>query len=183
MPKLKVFRTSIGFHDAYVAAPSQKAALKAWGSDADLFARGVAELVTDPDLAEEPLAKPGEVIKRLRGTVAEQIAALPPEPRRRSQGSDDEEPASRTTTRRKEAPKPRPKPPPDRTSLDEAERAVQEAEQRHASELRAIEEEEAALARKRRKLEKSHEEEIARLRRERDRSRPSHGRAVRRWQG
>lgn len=29
--KLKVYRTPIGFHDAYVAAPSQKAALKAWG--------------------------------------------------------------------------------------------------------------------------------------------------------
>jgi hypothetical protein len=28
--KLKVFRTPIGFHDAYVAAPSQKAALEAW---------------------------------------------------------------------------------------------------------------------------------------------------------
>ena len=40
--KLKVFRTPIGFHDAYVAAPSQKAALQAWGTDTDLFARGVA---------------------------------------------------------------------------------------------------------------------------------------------
>jgi hypothetical protein len=27
--KLKVFRTPIGFHDAYVAAPSRKAALEA----------------------------------------------------------------------------------------------------------------------------------------------------------
>ena len=30
--RLKVFRTSIGFHDAYVAAPSRKAALEAWGA-------------------------------------------------------------------------------------------------------------------------------------------------------
>jgi hypothetical protein len=30
MAKLKVFRTPIGFHDAYVAAPSKKAALAAW---------------------------------------------------------------------------------------------------------------------------------------------------------
>ncbi|MCP2775198.1 hypothetical protein, partial [Salmonella enterica] len=52
--KLKVYRTPIGFHDAYVAAPSQKAALQAWGSDADLFARGVAEQVADPALMEEP---------------------------------------------------------------------------------------------------------------------------------
>ena len=54
MPALKVYRTPIGFHDAYVAAPSQKAALQAWGSDANLFARGVAELVTDPALTAEP---------------------------------------------------------------------------------------------------------------------------------
>ena len=74
--KLKVFRTPIGFHDAYVAAPSQKAALEAWGSDHNLFARGEAELVDDPALTAEPLARPGEVIKRLRGTAEEQLAAL-----------------------------------------------------------------------------------------------------------
>lgn len=32
--KLKVFCTPIGFHDAYVAAPSQKAALEVWDTDA-----------------------------------------------------------------------------------------------------------------------------------------------------
>ena len=45
--KLKVFVTSIGFHDAYVAAPSQKAALEAWGADSNIFAQGIAEQVTD----------------------------------------------------------------------------------------------------------------------------------------
>ena len=74
--KLKVFRTPIGFHDAYVAAPSQKAALQAWGTDSDLFARGLAEQVAEPELMEEPLESPGKVIKRLRGTKEEQIAAL-----------------------------------------------------------------------------------------------------------
>ena len=73
---LKVFRTPIGFHDAYVAAPTQKAALEAWGTDTNLFARGAAEQVTDPDLMTEPLERPGEVIKRLRATEAEQVAAL-----------------------------------------------------------------------------------------------------------
>jgi hypothetical protein len=73
--KLKVYRTAIGFYDAYVAAPSQKAALEAWGSEHNLFARGVAELVTDPALTKVPLASPGEVVKRLRGSAAEQIAA------------------------------------------------------------------------------------------------------------
>ena len=60
---LKVYRTPIGFHDAYVAAPSRKAALEAWGSDHDLFATGAAELVTDPELTREPLEKPGSVIR------------------------------------------------------------------------------------------------------------------------
>jgi hypothetical protein len=73
--KLKVYCTPIGFHDAYVAASSQKAALEAWGSDANLFARGVAEQVTDPRLMAEPLARPGKVIRKLRGTAEEQIAA------------------------------------------------------------------------------------------------------------
>ena len=74
--RLKVYRTPIGFHDAYVAAPSQKAALEAWGSDTNLFARGSAEEVTEPELMAAPLDNPGQVIKVLRGTEAEQIAAL-----------------------------------------------------------------------------------------------------------
>ncbi len=75
--KLKVYRTPIGFHDAYVAASSQKEALTAWGSDADLFARGAADMVTDDELTREPLASPGTVVRRLRGTNDEHIAALP----------------------------------------------------------------------------------------------------------
>lgn len=57
--KLKVYRTPIGFHDAYVAAPSQKEALVAWGSDSNLFAQKIAEEVSDPELMKEPLARPG----------------------------------------------------------------------------------------------------------------------------
>ncbi|MFD1786219.1 hypothetical protein ACFSC3_01410 [Sphingomonas floccifaciens] len=73
--KLKVFRTPIGFHDAYVAAPSRRLALKAWGADADLFARGVAEEVTDAALIGAPLDRPGEIIKVARGSEAEHLAA------------------------------------------------------------------------------------------------------------
>jgi hypothetical protein len=74
--KLKVFRTSIGFHDAYVAAPSRKAALAAWGASTDLFARGLAEVVTEPSLTKAPLATPGEVVKVSRGTKAQQLRAI-----------------------------------------------------------------------------------------------------------
>ena len=124
---LKVFRTPIGFHDAYVAAPSQKAALEAWGSDHNLFARGDAEIVTDPALTEEPLAKPGTVIKRLRGSTAEQIAALPPEPERKPKTKEAEPKPKKP----KAAEKPR-RPRPDRNALDAAEQVLAEAETRHA---------------------------------------------------
>ena len=79
MPRqLKVFRTMTGFHDAYVAAPSRAAALRAWGATTDLFAMDAAEQVTDPKLTAEPLAKPGEVIKQLRGSDEEHLAAAGP---------------------------------------------------------------------------------------------------------
>ncbi len=74
--KLKVYCTPAGFHDVLVAAPSQKAALEAWGADSNLFARGIAELVTDPKLMAEPLERPGEVVKIPRGTKREHLAAL-----------------------------------------------------------------------------------------------------------
>ena len=77
MPRaLKVYRTAIGFHDAYVAAPSMKAALAAWGTDKNLFARGVAEQVTDPALTAAALARPGEVVRVPRGSPAEHVRAL-----------------------------------------------------------------------------------------------------------
>ena len=39
-PKLKVYCAPMGFHDALVAAPSQKAALKAWGGKSENIAAG-----------------------------------------------------------------------------------------------------------------------------------------------
>ena len=75
MAKLKVFRTSSGFHDSYVAAPSRAAALRAWGANTDLFAMGAAEQVTDAKLMAEPLAQPGAIVKRSRGTAGEHMSA------------------------------------------------------------------------------------------------------------
>lgn len=72
---LKVFRTSAGFEDAYIAASSQKAALEAWGAKPNLFAQGAAEQITDPDLVKTALAHPGEVLRVARGTTAEHLAA------------------------------------------------------------------------------------------------------------
>lgn len=154
-PKLKVYRTAAGFHDAYVAAPSQKAALAAWGSDHDLFARGIAELVTDPDLTAEPLASPGVVVKRSRGSAAEQIAALPD---RKPRAAPDDKPAvaSKPTPAKPKPPKPR-RPKPDRAAVEKAEEALEAMQRDQARQLSDLAKREAALARERRSLEREHE--------------------------
>lgn len=172
-PKLKVFRTSTGFHDAYVAAPSRKAALKAWGSDNDLFARGAAEQVVDPALTAEPLAKPGVVLKKLRGTIDEQLAALP---------SVDSRPARKVDPaggrpRQKAAPRPRPS----RARLDAAESAIESLEQAHAGALQALADREAELARKREALERKQASELESAQRTRDAARAAYEQALQRW--
>ena len=141
MAKLKVFRTAIGFHDAYVAAPSRKAALAAWGTDKDLFARGAAEVVTDPALAAGPLAAPGQVFRRTRGSAAEQVAALGPMPAAAKRKSVAAEPVARAAppTRKARPPKP------DRGSLDLAEEALRRLVERQAAERAELVEEEREL--------------------------------------
>lgn len=167
--RLKVYRTPIGFHDAYVAAPSQKTALEAWGADANLFARGVAELVTDPALTAELLAHPGQVIRKLRGTAAEQLAAWPPD-------------APRRTAKPKEAAAPA-EPPPSRAALDAAEAALAEAFARQQAEDADLAEREAALAREREMLAKRHGAETARFTRARDEAREAYDAALAKWTG
>ena len=168
-PKLKVFRTAIGFHDAYVAAPSRAAALRAWGSDKDLFARGAAEQVTDPALGAEPLASPGTVIKRLRGTEDEQLAALPPGKSAKSKaGASRAGPATKSSR-------------PSRRLLDAAEAALNETEEAQVRARQDLIEREAAIARERRALETDQRKELARLMRARDRAAEDFDEAMRRW--
>jgi hypothetical protein len=169
--KLKVFRTAIGFHDAYVAAPSQKAALEAWGSDANLFARGQAERVEDKDLIAEPLADPGRVIKRLRGTEAEQFAALAPDKPRTK-------PAKGERPRKVEKKRP---PRPSRSALDAAEEQLAAAERRHERDLERIAAEAAKIAARRRKAETARDEELAQLGTAVDEARREHERRLDAW--
>src|SRR5688500_5220177 len=132
--KLKVFRTPIGFHDAYVAAPSQKAALEAWGADGNLFAQGIAEQGTDPKLMDEPLASPGQVIKRVRGSTDEHFAALDRMARK---------PKPKAKAEEREAgpePKAKPKPRPRRDELDAAEQALEKAEKKQRKKLSELDE-------------------------------------------
>jgi len=206
--KLRVYRTPIGFHDAYVAAPSQKAALKAWGADVDLFARGVAEAVDDETLREAPLKDPGVVVRVPRGSSEEHMAALPkarPARRKESPVADDEGPPPRRRTKsaakrpapsasdlEDEAPAPRKKeaapkrrhrskPRPSRARLDAAERALERSEAEHKEEIAQIREQEKALQTRRRALENSHRNEVAKLEARIAKARESYGAALETW--
>jgi hypothetical protein len=173
--KLKVFRTAIGFHDAYVAAPSQKAALEAWGTESNLFAAGAAEIVTDPALMKAPLARPGEVVRRLRGSADEQIAAL---------GKDSKKKANRPSPRpspgsgrggRKKAPRP------SRTAVDKAEQALAKAEAGHRAALEKLRAEEAALQQRRRATEAKQRSERKALIKAVDAAREKYRAAMAEW--
>lgn len=181
MPTLKVYRTPIGFHDAYVAAPSKKAALRAWGSEKDLFARGSAELVTDEELSKAPLAEPGVVIKRSRGTAAEQIAALPPDKPRKVKVEEVEE--APTKAEAKKVPKPKPKPRPDRGALDEADAAIAKAGKRHDKARQEIDARIAALQAEREALVRGQREEKSALEDARDAAADAYDAAMRDWRG
>lgn len=172
MATMKVYRTAIGFHDAYVAAPSQKAALRAWGSDHDLFARKAAEVVTDPALTAEPLASPGQVIKRLRGTEAEQIAALPPDRPRRARTASDRKPSE-----------PKPEPRPSRKPLEDAERAVANAERDFAKARAELSAREAALARERGAMEQDQARRLEDLNHAREQAERAYRDALSDWRG
>ena len=163
--KLKVFRTSTGFHDAYVAAPSRKAALAAWGADADLFARGVAEEVSDARLAEAALERPGEVIRLSRGDLAAQLKALGPRPKKAA-------PSAKAPAKPRNAAKPKSLPKRDR--IDAAEQALGEARRRHEAARRELEAEREAIDRKLAALRAAQAKEIGKLERRRDAAREAY---------
>jgi hypothetical protein len=169
--KLKVFRTPIGFHDAYVAAPTQKAALEAWGTDSNLFARGTAEQVTDPKLTAAPLERPGEVICVSRGDLAAQLKALGP--RKKKAAQTDKSPAKPVPAKREA--------PPRRDKVDAGEAALEEAARRHAEEAGKLEAERDRIERQLDALRAKQAKEIARLERTRDKARAAYREALEKW--
>jgi hypothetical protein len=172
VPKLKVFCTAIGFHDAYVGTPSKKAALKAWGTTKDLFARGAAEIVTDPKLTKEPLASPGEVFKLSRGSAAEQMAALP---------KDEAAPPRRTKPPAMSKLKVAVEPRPDRAALNEAENAVDEAQARQQRETDGLNAQIARLEKQRRQLSATQAREREKLEKIRLAEETRYRRAMEKW--
>ena len=171
--KLKVFRTPIGFHDAYVAAPTKKAALEAWGTDANLFARGTAEEVTDPKLTAAPLERPGEVIRVSRGDLSAQLKALGPRKKPAGRSKAEAGPEPKRSARRK--------PPPRRDKVDAAEDALEQARQRHERAEKALEAQRDAIERRASSLRSKQEKERARLERKRDEAREAYREALARW--
>lgn len=152
-PKLKVFCAPVGFYDAVIAAPSQKAALAAWGTTTNLFASGDATVVEDPALQAEALARPGEIIKKSRGDVA---AMLGPKP-------------AKVAAVPKVGVRPS-KPPqrPDRSKLYQAERALSAAEREFSAELSSLAEERAELEEREQELRTQGEARLEKLCRAKD---------------
>jgi hypothetical protein len=187
--RLKVFRTPIGFHDAYVAAASQREALAAWGSDANLFAHGMAEVVTEPSLVEAPLARPGEVIKVPRGSAKEHLAALPKEPvgeawtKRSSPSSGSLRHTETTEPHARPERRPKPEPRPSRDKLAAAERAITDTEEEHRTVLDDLRRREEALRDERQQVEKRQNAEMARLERAAERAAAAYRAAVKKWRG
>jgi flagellar motility protein MotE (MotC chaperone) len=171
--KLKVFRTPIGFHDAYVAAPSRKAALEAWGADSNIFAQGIAEEVTDPKLMEGPLARPGEVIKRPRGSAEEHAAAADSQRPRKKESRPSPQPSPAKRERGKK---------PSRDELDAAEEALEKAGKKQRKALARIDEQIQKLERERRDMQREHERERDALAEEVERARSAYRRAMRDWE-
>lgn len=114
--RLKVFQVHLGFFDTVVAAPSQAAALRAWGSHQNLFADGSARLTEDPQAVEAALAHPEVPLKRAVGSAdpfALEPASLPKLPGAPRKQKAKLRAASNPT-----------KPPADRAALDAAETAL-----------------------------------------------------------
>lgn len=178
MAKLKVYRTAVGFRDAYVAASSQAAALRAWGTEKNLFSRGMAEVVTDPALMEEPLSKPGDVVYRTRGSLKEQVAALGNLPRQKARNEARRDDASAPP----QPPIKRPRPKPSRAKLDAAERAIGALEEQRAQAEAEMRQRESALAAQRATMEARFTKVIDRLKASERKAREAYDEALREWE-
>ncbi len=147
MARLKVFQAHMGFFDSVVAAPSQKAALEAWGTRQNLFGEGLAAPTDDADAVKAAMEQPGVVLKRAAGSKARfsRDAEAPDAPPR---------PAKMKPAKATGGSKPAPaRPKPDRSALAAAERALEDADAAHRRAQDALEQERKALQTRERELE------------------------------
>jgi hypothetical protein len=116
--KLKVFQAQFGFHDSVVAAPSQAAALRAWGVRQNLFAEGQARITDDAQAVEAARAHPETPLRRVVGSGK----PFKLEPTGQPAVPTSAKRAGRAAAR---------KPPPDRAKLSAAEAALQAIDETH----------------------------------------------------
>ena len=130
--KLKVFQAKLGFYETVVAAPSQPAALRAWGVHQNLFASGQARIAEDAKAVKAALAHPETPLRRAIGSNdafaldPTSLPKMPDPPRRKAPPKSEARPNART------------EPPPDRSALDAAEAALKtldEARKRQEAEF------------------------------------------------
>lgn len=161
---LKIFKTPIGFHDAYVAAPSRKAALAAWGAGTDLFSAGIAEEVKEATKdGKAALARPGEVVRVKRG------------------GGKEEERGPRIKSGVTQKSKRKAKP--SRAALEKAEAALAALDAKQAAERAELAKQEQALARRRRAQEERHAEARAKAQARLEAAEDRYRSALRDWGG
>ncbi len=143
-PRLKVFVTSDGLTEYFIATSSRPKALAAWGVRQDLFKEGRAEETDDPALTGPALEKPGEVLTRPAGGKAPVLPPAParPQPRRALKPPPPRRPAA-----------PPPPPPPPKPTPAQLQR-VAELERRLAGLEAEFEREVADIADERARLDK-----------------------------
>lgn len=141
----------MGFYDTVVAAPSQKAALEAWGAGKSAFAKGFAKVTNDPVAVQNALANPGVVLRRPFGNGgpfkrdADPVRAPKVSPRQQREAEK----------RRKQAA---------RAAREAAERELREAEAEAKQARVEIRRREAEFAREKAQAEKQARKRIARAR-------------------
>lgn len=117
--RLKVFQAHLGFYDTVVAAPSQAAALRAWGVHQDLFASGEAKVTEDAQAVNAALAHPETPLMRAIGSKDDfglKAASLPKVP--------DAPKGKKAKAEARTKPAAPAKPPADRSALDAAEKVL-----------------------------------------------------------
>lgn len=132
--KLKVFQAQFGFFDTVLAAPSQAAALRAWGTHRNLFATGDAKVATDEAAIAAALEDPGTLLRRAVGS--NEPFALAPTSLPKIPDTPKATPASIRPLPSKAKPKAEPvrRPTADRSRLDAAEVALGELDDRRRRE-------------------------------------------------
>lgn len=138
--KLKVFQAQFGFFDTVVAAPSQAAALRAWGTHQNLFASGDATVATDEAAVAAALKHPETPLRRAVGSSdpfrlePSSLPKVPDAPKR---------PAAKPAGKAKHAEPERP--PADRSGLDAAEAALKAVDEARKAEEADMQRQQDAL--------------------------------------